>query len=95
VLGEMLWVPPSQGLIARLAPESMRGAYLGASSGIWPIAFALGPLLGLQVRSAWGDTAMWCAVAGASAIAIVLYGAAERLAGRNATRSRRPAPPLS
>ena len=30
---------------------------------MWPTAFALGPLLGLQVRSAFGDTAMWFSVA--------------------------------
>jgi predicted MFS family arabinose efflux permease len=83
VLGEMLWGPPSQSLIARLAPEDMRGAYFGASSAMWPTAFALGPLLGLQVRAALGDTAMWCSIAIIGALAIVLYAAAERVAGRS------------
>lgn len=86
VLGEMLWVPPSQGLIARLAPDDMRGAYLGASSAMWPIAFALGPLLGLQARTALGDTAMWFFVAIIGVLAIVLYGVAVRLAGRSVER---------
>lgn len=87
VLGEMLWVPPSQALIARLAPDEKRGAYLGASSAMWPAAFALGPLLGLQVRSMFGDTAMWCAVAITGSLSIALYGIAERLAGRSARPS--------
>jgi MFS family permease len=84
VLGEMLWAPPSQGLIARMAPDDMRGAYLGASGAMWPAAFALGPLIGLQVRSAFGDTAMWIAIAIIGAFAIVLYAVATRLTGRSA-----------
>jgi predicted MFS family arabinose efflux permease len=87
VLGEMLWGPPSQGLIARLAPDDMRGAYFGASSAMWPAAFALGPLIGLQVRGAFGDTAMWCSVAVTGALAIALYGVAVRLAGWDAPGS--------
>jgi predicted MFS family arabinose efflux permease len=93
VLGEMLGVPPSQGLIARLAPEEKRGAYLGASGATWPAAFALGPLVGLQVRGALGDSAMWCAVAIIGGLAIVLYAIAERISGRGTESSRRPVPP--
>jgi MFS family permease len=87
VLGEMLWGPPSQGLIARLAPDDMRGAYFGASSAMIPAAFAIGPLIGLQVRSAFGDTAMWCSVAITGALAIALYAVAVRFAGRSARHS--------
>ncbi len=94
VLGEMLWAPLSQNLIARIAPDDMRGAYLGAGGAMWPAAFALGPLIGLQVRSAFGDTAMWVAVAIAGACAIALYAVATRLAGRGAAYTGRPAPPV-
>jgi MFS family permease len=87
VIGEMLWVPPSQSLIARLAPDEKRGAYIGASGAMWPAAFALGPLVGLQVRSSLGDTAMWCAVALLGAASIALYAISERLAGRSARDS--------
>jgi MFS family permease len=82
VIGEMLWGPPSQGLIARMAPEDMRGAYFGASAAMWPVGFALGPLIGLRVRSSLGDTAMWCSVAIIGALAIAFYGLAEGRAGR-------------
>jgi MFS family permease len=94
VLGEMLWAPLSQGLIARIAPDDMRGAYLGAGGAMWPAAFALGPLMGLQVRSAFGDTAMWVAVAITGALSIALYSVATRLAGRGAAYTGRPAPPV-
>ena len=30
VFGEMLWVPTSQAIVAGLAPEDIRGAYMGA-----------------------------------------------------------------
>jgi hypothetical protein len=30
VVGEMLWVPTSQAIAVRLAPEALRGAYMGA-----------------------------------------------------------------
>ena len=30
VIGEMLWVPTSQAIAAGLAPEDIRGAYMGA-----------------------------------------------------------------
>ena len=93
VLGEMLWVPPSQGLIVRLAPDEMRGAYLGASSATWPAAFALGPLIGLQVRSAFGDTAMWISSRSPGALAIALYARRARLAGRGVRRILTAAPP--
>jgi MFS family permease len=94
VLGEMLWAPPSLGLIARIAPDDMRGAYLGAGNAMWPAAFALGPLIGLQVRSALGDTAMWIAIAIAGALAVALYAVATRLAERGAAYTGRPAPPV-
>jgi MFS family permease len=85
VLGEMLWGPPSQSLIARLAPDDMRGAYFGASSAMWPAAFALGPLIGLQVRGAFGDAAMWASVAVTGALAIALYAVATRIASERAS----------
>jgi MFS family permease len=84
VLGEMLWGPPAQSIIARLAPDDMRGAYFGATGASLPAALALGPLIGLQVRGAFGDTAMWVCIAIIGGLAIALYAAAERLAGQSA-----------
>jgi dipeptide/tripeptide permease len=70
VLGEMLWIPTSQAVVARIAPADMRGAYIGAFGSTFAIGFALTPFFGLQVRGAEGDAAMWImfaslAVAGA------------------------------
>ena len=66
VIGEMLWVPTSQAVVAAFAPADIRGAYMGVFGGSSQIAWALTPFLGLQVRSAYGDAAMWAGVAGVS-----------------------------
>jgi len=70
VIGEMLWVPTSQAVVARIAPADIRGAYIGAFGSTFAIGFALTPFVGLQVRGAAGDATMWImftslAVAGA------------------------------
>jgi MFS family permease len=59
VIGEMLWIPTSQAVVARIAPADIRGAYIGAFGSTFAIGFALTPFVGLQVRGAAGDAAMW------------------------------------
>jgi predicted MFS family arabinose efflux permease len=88
VLGEMLWVPTSQAIVAGLAPADIRGAYMGAFSSTGAIGFALAPFFGLQVRAAAGDTAMWAMFAAFSLVAAATGVAACRVA-----LGRRPAEP--
>ena len=64
VVGEMLWVPTSQAVAAAFAPADIRGAYMGVFGASSQVAWAVTPFLGLQVRSAFGDAAMWAGVAG-------------------------------
>ena len=80
VVGEMLWVPTSQAIVAGLAPEDVRGAYMGAFGSMAAFGFALGPLLGLQVRGAFGDGAVWTLVAALSLVAAATGAAACRIA---------------
>src|SRR5437588_370714 len=87
VVGEMLWVPTSQTIVAGLAPEDVRGAYMGAFGSMAAIGFALGPFLGLQLRATYGDAAVWAAVAALSLVAAVIGAAACRIA-----IARRPRP---
>jgi predicted MFS family arabinose efflux permease len=63
VLGEMLWVPTSQAVVAALAPADIRGAYMGVFGATWGVGWALTPFLGLQIRHAWGDSTMWFVIA--------------------------------
>jgi predicted MFS family arabinose efflux permease len=80
VIGEMLWVPTSQAIVAGLAPEDVRGAYMGAFGSTAAVGFALAPLLGLRVRQSFGDAAMWTVVASLSVIAAATGAAACRIA---------------
>lgn len=85
VLGEMLWVPTSQSVIAALAPDDLRGAYMGAFGSAAAVGFALAPLVGLSVRNAYGDAAMWVLFAGISVVAAVLGAlACQGVRGRRA-----------
>jgi MFS family permease len=43
--GEMLVAPVSQALVARFAPQDMRGRYLAIFGFSWGLPFAIGPLL--------------------------------------------------
>jgi predicted MFS family arabinose efflux permease len=72
VVGEMLWVPTSQAVVAALAPADIRGAYMGAFGSTWSVGWALTPFLGLQVRSAYGDARMWMCVAAVGVVAGIL-----------------------
>ena len=68
VFGEMLWVPASQNAVTRLAPDDLRGAYLGAFRSAPAVGFALCPFFGFQMRAAGGDTAMWLMIGAIAAI---------------------------
>jgi predicted MFS family arabinose efflux permease len=72
VIGEMLWVPTSQAVVAALAPPDIRGAYMGVYGGTWSVGWALTPFLGLQVRNAYGDATMWMCVAAVGVLAGIL-----------------------
>jgi predicted MFS family arabinose efflux permease len=80
VIGEMLWVPTSQSVVAGLAPPDIRGAYMGAFGAMGAIGFALAPFIGLQVRKSFGDSAVWVLEAAISLIAAATGAAAVRIA---------------
>lgn len=82
VAGEMLWVPTSQAIVARLAPQDLRGAYMGAFGSMASVGFALGPFTGLQLRGSYGDDAAWYFFAAVSLVAAATGAAAVRGAAR-------------
>jgi predicted MFS family arabinose efflux permease len=69
VIGEMLWVPTSQAVVAAMAPADLRGTYMGVFGSSWSVGWALTPFLGLQVRHGYGDATMWVCVAVVGALA--------------------------
>jgi MFS family permease len=70
--GEMLWLPLAQALAAQLAPDEQYGAYLGAFDGATSLAFALGPMLALEVSAAVGDAMVWVIFAALAAVGTVI-----------------------
>jgi predicted MFS family arabinose efflux permease len=84
VIGEMLWVPTSQAIVAGLAPVDLRGAYMGAFGSMAAAGFALAPFTGLQVRAAYGDDAMWAMFAALSVVGALLGAVACRGVRRSA-----------
>ena len=72
----------SQAIVARLAPEDLRGAYMGAFGSMSAVGFALGPFTGLQPRGAYGDDAAWYFFAAVSLVAAATGAAAVRGAAR-------------
>ena len=87
VIGEMLWVPVSQSAVAGLAPDDLRGAYMGAFGSTWSVGWALTPFLGLQVRDNYGDATMWMCVA--------FVGVLAGITGFVAARGRDPEPAIA
>jgi MFS family permease len=82
-------------VIASLAPEDVRGAYMGAFGATGAFGFAIAPFAGLAIRDAAGDTAMWSFFAAVSVLAAVAGAAACALAfgRRAATRALPEEPP--
>jgi predicted MFS family arabinose efflux permease len=78
VIGEMLWVPTSQSVVAGLAPEDVRGAYMGAFGSGAATGFALAPFVGLSVGDRYGDGTMWAFFATISVVAAVAGAIAAR-----------------
>lgn len=86
-IGEMVWVPVGQALVARLAPEDMRGRYMAVFSYGWVVAGVLGPLMAGQLMDSGNANWVWYTA--------LLFGAASAgvFAYLNASeRQRRSAP---
>ena len=84
VVGEMLWAPTATAVAASMAPDHLRGAYMGAFGGTTAAGFAIGPFVALQLLGASGPEAMWLFFATVS----VAAGAGSAAA----LGARRPAP---
>jgi len=60
-IGEMILSPVGQSIIARLAPENMRGRYMAAFHMSWGASFAMGPLLAGLVIDNFNPNWVWYA----------------------------------
>lgn len=58
-VGEMFVSPVSQAIVARMAPEDMRGRYMAVYGFTWLIPFAIGPLLAGLVMDNFNPDWVW------------------------------------
>lgn len=75
-IGEMLSMPMISTWVTHLAPESMRGRYIGALGTAWSGAGMFGPALGLQVHG-YNPSLLWlgCGALGVcSAVILARWG---------------------
>lgn len=72
-IGEMIAMPISSSYVANLAPESMRGRYMGVLGFSWNTAIGVGPMIGLWVF-ARSPEMLWllCGVTGLAAAGMIL-----------------------
>jgi len=87
-IGEMLVAPVTQALVARMAPEDMRGRYMAAFGFAWVVPGALAPLMAGVVMDRYDPRWVWyaAAIVGMASAAMFL-----RLHRRD-VRSRLPTP---
>jgi MFS family permease len=70
-LGEILSAPVGAAYVSEVAPDHMRGRYMGTWTMTWGLGFVLGPSLGGQLF-AWHPTALWGVCLGLGAVAAML-----------------------
>ncbi|WP_063774976.1 MDR family MFS transporter [Streptacidiphilus anmyonensis] len=70
-VGEIIWTPVNQALVAELSPVHGRGRYQGAYSLAWQASSFLAPLAAGGMIAAWGADSVWltCAIVGVVAAA--------------------------
>jgi MFS family permease len=78
-VGEMVWVPTSLALAARLAPPHARGAYMGAFNASGSVAWAIGPLTALTLLGTHGPASTWIFFAAMGTVAGAAGAAASAL----------------
>jgi len=74
-VGEMIMVPVGQAIVARLAPEDMRGRYMAVFGTSWTVAGILGPLMAGLLLDSGHATWLWyaCLALGLAAAGTYVY----------------------
>jgi MFS family permease len=72
-IGEVISAPTASALVARIAPENLRGRYMGALALSWNVAGIVAPQIGFRLF-AIDPLVLWsaCAVLGALAALVIL-----------------------
>jgi MFS family permease len=73
-LGEMVSSPMAGAYVSRIAPENVRGRYMGMMVTMWSIAMLIGPMAGTLIFQR-DPTVLWvgCGMLGVTSAALLLY----------------------
>jgi len=83
-IGEMIVAPVTQAVVARFAPEDMRGRYMAVYGYSWGIAFAAGPYLAGLLLDSPNPNWLWyaCGIVGSiSALSFLMLGRTRQATG--------------
>ncbi len=70
-IGEMIVAPVGQALVAKFAPEEMRGRYMAVFGYSWGISFAIGPYLAGLILDNYDPRFLWYAAGIVGALAVM------------------------
>ncbi|NOX60953.1 MAG: MFS transporter [Chloroflexi bacterium] len=72
-IGEMIMVPVAQALVAKMAPEDMRGRYMAVYGFSWGLPFVIGPTAAGLVMDYLDPRWVWYAAFGLGCAAVVIF----------------------
>lgn len=78
--GEMVIVPTATAVTADLAPQELRGRYMGMLGLTWSLGFGIGPVIGGLITDYLAPRALWPLTATAGLAAALIFLALARLA---------------
>jgi MFS family permease len=82
-IGEMIIAPVSQAIVARFAPEDMRGRYMAIAGFSFGIPYAAGPLLAGLVLDNMRAEVLWWAAGVVGLLSVMMYLRIHRAVGPN------------
>jgi len=86
-IGEMVVIPVSQALVARLSPEQMRGRYMAVYGLAWALPATVGPLLAGLVMDYADPRWVWYASFLIGLVAAALYFSLQQFVSRHPPRA--------
>ena len=78
-IGEMVFTPFQQSLVASFAPEQMRGRYMAVSGLSWGMAFAVGPYFAGLLLDSPSPNLLWVACGILGVITVIGYVILDRI----------------
>ena len=58
-IGELIFAPASTAFVANVAPQDMRGRYMGVYGMTWGLSFGLGPVVGGMINDRLSPVLIW------------------------------------